>query len=87
MPARLIYIRHNKMESLNINENEKSDVSTRVYLPKALFQLKTRRTGLTINDLHNFPQNDRSHSADSFFEKISMHPLKDNKDVSNQTSN
>jgi len=66
------------MESLSINESItiKSDVSTRVYLPKNLFIHRSKKHGLDINDLKNLPGSSEE-TPDEHFKKFSMTPVKE----------
>tara|TARA_R110000823_G_scaffold17819_2_gene55770 strand:- start:365 stop:598 length:234 start_codon:yes stop_codon:yes gene_type:complete len=54
----------------------KSDVSTRIYLPKSLFKHRPKKHGLDTNDLKNLPSSS-AETPDDHFKKFSMTPVKE----------
>ena len=69
------------MESLSITSpNVSRSQPTRVVLPKSIFKMKPKRSGLYVGDLHNLP--DSSEDSEAMLKKISMAPIKARVNVS-----
>lgn len=70
------------MESLSISAPSViRSQAIRVVLPKSIFRMKPKRSGLYVADLHNLPDS-IADSSEVMLKKISMAPIKARDNVS-----